>query len=108
MAQKTIESKLTFVDGKATLKYDAVSTTDDINGCEYYKSKVAEAKELNAKQAELETELADVKKQILQNQSEQLSLQQNGYCPLDYEKTTLVGTLTKKTLTHRPNCRYQS
>lgn len=107
MAQKIIESKLAFIGGKAILKYDAVSATENIDGCEYFKAKVAEAKELALKQTEIEKELSDIKQKILQNKSEQLSLEQNGYCPLDYEKTTLVGTLTKKTLTHRLNCQHQ-
>lgn len=105
--EKVITPKLSFVNGKAVLKFDAVSTTEEINGCEYLKALGLEDKELEMKEKELKAELEKVAKRRLKVRSEQLDLQRNGHCPIDYEQTRLVGKLTQTEITHRPSCRHK-
>lgn len=104
---KTLKPKLEFVNGNAVLKYEAVSTTEQINGCEYYKENIEKDKALETEQGELEVKLNELKMARLQIKKENLELENNGFCPIDYEQKKLVGALTKVEITHRPTCRHR-
>lgn len=104
---KTIKPRLDFVNGNSVLKYEAVATVEEINGCELYKANIERDKELEIRQREIEMQLNEIKMARLQIKKDNLDLETNGYCPIDYEQKKLVGALTKTEITHRPTCRHR-
>lgn len=102
-----LQQELVCKNDKAYAYIGALNDYQEINGCEYFRDLVAEAKELNSKKVDLEEQIAELEKELLLNKKEQLELESNGYCPIDTTAYRLDGALTQPYLTHRKDCKHK-
>lgn len=103
----TITGTLKFEKDKVYSHIAIAEKLTELNGCEYFKKLNEKIANRKKRIFDLENELSSEKKLLLVEQNEALSLEQNGYCPIDKEQTRLAGGLKQIVITHRDNCRHK-